>query len=153
MSTTPINFGDLYHTGIVVSDVDRAKVEYSELFGVTWGLEGEAEMPVWLPGGAHVVNFKFAYTNEGPHRLELVQAIDDTLWSVSGIGQAHHLGYWCDDVTTTSKALERRGMPLAAKIGVNSKDDESMFVMHQLNSGAYIELVSAAVREHMFPSS
>lgn len=150
MSTTPINFGDLYHTGIVVSDVDRAKVEYSDLFGVTWGLEGEAEMPVWLPSGARVVNFKFAYTNEGPHRLELVQAIDDSLWSTSGVGQAHHFGYWCEDVTATSVELERRGVPLAAKIGVDSKDSESMFVMHRMNSGAYLELVSAAVREHMF---
>ena len=150
MSTTPINFGDLYHTGIVVSDVDRAKVEYSDLFGVTWGLEGEAEMPVWLPSGARVVNFNFAYTNEGPHRLELVQAIDDSLWSASGVGQAHHVGYWCADVTATSAELERRGVPLAAKIGVDSKEAESMFVMHRMNSGAYLELVSAAVREHMF---
>lgn len=150
MSPTPINFGDLYHTGIVVSDVDHAKIEYSDLFGVTWGLEGEAEMPVWLPSGARMVNFKFAYTNEGPHRLELVQAIDNSLWSVSGVGQAHHFGYWCEDVTATSAELERRGVPLAAKIGVNSKDSESMFVMHRMNSGAYIELVSAAVREHMF---
>lgn len=150
MSPTPINFGDLYHTGIVVSDVDHAKIEYSDLFGVTWGLEGEAEMPVWLPSGARVVNFKFAYTNEGPHRLELVQAIDNSLWSVSDVGQAHHFGYWCEDVTATSAELERRGVPLAAKIGVDSKDSESMFVMHRMNSGAYLELVSAAVREHMF---
>jgi hypothetical protein len=33
---------------------------------------------------------------------------------------------------------------------VDSKEAESMFVMHQLISGAFIELVSAAVREHMF---
>ena len=153
MSTTPINFGDLYHTGIVVSDVDRAKVEYSDLFGVTWGLEGEAEMPVWLPGGARKVNFKFAYTNEGPHRLELVQKIDNSLWSITGVAQAHHFGYWCEDVTTTSAELERRGIPLVAKIGVDSKEAESMFVMHQMKSGVFVELVSAAVREHMFTNS
>lgn len=150
MNNAPINFGDLYHTGIVVSDVDRAKIEYSDLFGVTWGLQGETEMPVWLPSGARIVNFKFAYTNEGPHRLELVQAIEDSLWGVTGIGQAHHFGYWCENVSATSKELERRGIPLAAKIGVDSKDADSMFVMHRLNSGAFIELVSAAMREHMF---
>jgi hypothetical protein len=36
---------------------------------------------------------------------------------------------------------------------VDSKEAESMFVMHQMISGAYIELVSAAVREHMFSNN
>jgi hypothetical protein len=59
-----IKFSDLYHTGIVVEDVDAAKAEYTDLTGVTWGPEGEVEMPVCFPDGATTVSFRFAYTTQ-----------------------------------------------------------------------------------------
>jgi hypothetical protein len=44
----PIDFGRLYDTRIVIDDVEAAKAAYSDLLGVTWGVLGESEMPVWL---------------------------------------------------------------------------------------------------------
>jgi Glyoxalase/Bleomycin resistance protein/Dioxygenase superfamily len=148
--TSLIKFSDLYHTGIVVEDVDAAKAEYSDLTGVTWGPEGEVDMPVCLPGGPTTVSFRFAYTTQGPHHLELVRQIPGTLWTVSGPGQAHHLGYWCDDVAGASAELTRRGLPLCAKIGVDDPDAAAPFVIHQTRTGAYVELVDAAMRPVIF---
>lgn len=150
VSKPPVDFGELYHTGIIVDDVDAAKEEYSELMGVTWGLEGERDVPVWMPEGARTMSFRFAYTAEGPHRLELVRPTPGTLWEVTGVGHAHHLGYWCADVAGTSRELARRGLPLRAKVGVDDEADDAGIVLHQARTGVYIELVDVANRERMF---
>lgn len=145
-----LSLAALYHTGIVVDDVDRAMVEYSDIMGVTWGPEGEAEVPVWLPEGPRTMSFRYAYTAEGPHRLELVRPTPGTLWTVTGPGHAHHLGYWCDDVPKTSAELSRRGHPLAAKVGVSDLDADADIVMHRAPSGVLIELVNSANRKLTF---
>jgi catechol 2,3-dioxygenase-like lactoylglutathione lyase family enzyme len=146
-----LQHADLYHTGIVVDDVDDAKAEYSDVMGVTWRFEGEVDQPVWFPGeGARTVTFRFAYTKDGPHKLELVRPIPGTLWTVSGVGHAHHLGYWCDDVPAVSAALEAQGLPVCAKLGVEDPDALPFIVLHRARSGIYLELVSRANRELMF---
>jgi catechol 2,3-dioxygenase-like lactoylglutathione lyase family enzyme len=149
----PVVFGELYHTGIVVDDVEAAKAEYTDVMGVEWGPEGEYDVPVWLPDGRRNVTFKMAYTAQGPHRLELVRAIPGTLWTVTGPGMAHHLGYWSDDVTGASEELSRRGLALLAKVAVDEDDANPVAVFHQARTGAYIELVSSAGREAMFGPS
>jgi catechol 2,3-dioxygenase-like lactoylglutathione lyase family enzyme len=148
--TTPISFGQLYHTGIVVEDFEAAKAEYTELMGVTFGFQGEVEMPVWFPDGPKTVTFRFAYTDQGPHRLELVGEIPGTLWEVPGPGRVHHAGYWCDDVKATSRELSGRGLPLLAKVGVASGDEDASIVFFQAKSGLYIELISSEMKAAMF---
>ena len=149
---TPIHeLADLFHTGIVVDDVDAAKAEYSDLMGVTWGFEGEVDQPVWFPDtGGRTVTFRFAYTDQGPHRLELVRPIPGTLWEVTGVGHAHHLGFWCDDVPRVSAELVQRSVPLCAKVGVGEADAHAAIVLHRAQSGVYIELLSTEMRELMF---
>src|SRR5688572_25212443 len=147
-----VAFAELYHTGIVVDDVDAAKEEYSDLMGVTWGLEGEVDVPVWMPEGARTMSFRYAYTAEGPHRLELVRPTPGTIWTVSGVGHAHHLGYWCDDVVGASAELSRRGLPLRARVGVDTAEGDVPIVIHQARTGIYIELVDASRRDVMFPN-
>jgi hypothetical protein len=149
--TTPINFGTMYHTGIVVKDVDAAMAEYSDIMGVSFGLQGEQEMPVWMPSGARTMNFRFAYTAEGPHRLELVRETPGTLWTMPGVGHAHHLGYWCDDVPAATAELVQRGVPIAAKVGVSDPDEDAAIVLFQAKSGIYLELISSEMRSVMFP--
>ena len=151
MVTSAIIFSELFHTGIVVDDVDATKAELSDLIGVTWGFEGEMEQPVWFPdGGPSAVTFRFAYTAEGPHRLELVRPVPGTLWTVAGVGHAHHFGFWCEDVPAASAELARRGAPLVAKIGVDTADAPAAIVYHRPKSGVYLELIAAANRPLMF---
>lgn len=145
-----IKFGNLFHTGIVVDDIEAAKREYADLLGVSWGFEGEMEMPVWFPSGPDKIVFCYAYTSEGPHRLELVRQMPGTLWTAVGAGQVHHLGYWCDDVADSSTELTRRGLALCAKVGVDDPDAAAPIVIHQAKSGAYVELVDVAMRPVMF---
>jgi Glyoxalase/Bleomycin resistance protein/Dioxygenase superfamily len=150
-ASASVGFADLYHTGIIVDEVEAAKAEYSDLMGVTWGAQGSVEMPILLPDGPKMVTFEYAYTTAGPHRLELVAPIPGTLWAVHGNGHAHHLGYWCGDVAATSAELARRGHPLRVKVGVSEPDEPAGIVIHQARSGVYIELVDVALRSAMFP--
>ena len=141
---------DLYHTGIVVHDLEKAKAEMSEQLGLTWGVQGESEQPVVLDGGPATLTFGFAYSARGPHRIEVVQAIPGTLWEVPRPGSAHHLGYWSDDVPAMSAALAARGLPLAARVGTGQPDGEAPIVMHRAPSGLYVELVDRSLREVLF---
>lgn len=54
----------------------------------------------------------------------------------------HHIGYWTDDLTGESAALEEQGMPLVAGAEVGG----SLFGMafHRISTGLYIELVDRA---------
>jgi hypothetical protein len=141
---------DLYHTGIVVHDLELAKAEMSEQLGVIWGVQGESEQPVVLESGPATLTFGFAYSAQGPHRIELVQAIPGTLWEVPRPGSAHHLGYWSDDVPAMSAALAARGLPLAARVGTGQSDGPAPIVMHRAPSGLYVELVDRSLREMLF---
>ena len=145
-----VDFADLYHTGIVVDDFDGAKEELSAVHGVTWGAQGTVEVPCLLADGPRLVTFTYAYTVEGPHHLELVRAIPGTLWTVGAPGQAHHLGYWCDDVAGTSAALTAKGLPRVAKVGADEEDTPAGVIYHQARTGAYIELVDRASRAFLF---
>ena len=108
---------DLYHTGIVVHDLERAKAEMSEQLGVTWGVQGESEQPVVLESGPASLTFGFAYSARGPHRIELVQAIPGTLWEVPRPGRAR-LGYWSEQRHGHVRGAGRAG-PAACRPGRN----------------------------------
>lgn len=145
-----IKFSNLFHTGIVVHDIDAAKTEYTNLLGVTWAFQGELEMPVWFPSGSTTISFCYAYTSEGPHRLELVRELPGTLWTVTGPGQVHHVGYWCDDVAAASTELANRGLTVCAKVGVDDPDTPAPITLYQTKTGAYLEIVDIALQPMMF---
>ncbi len=82
--------------------------------------------------------------------MELVGAVPDTLWTVSGIGHAHHFGYRCDDVPKVSAELAARGVPLCGKVGVDEAEADAPMVPHQAKTGVFIELVNSESRAVMF---
>ncbi|MGE0881493.1 MAG: VOC family protein [Acidimicrobiia bacterium] len=146
-----VDYRGLYHTGIVVRDFERAQDEFAQAYGLTWGLNGESEVPVLFTDlGLRMVTFRFCYSNEGPHRVELVRAVEGTMWEPAGNGQAHHLGFWCDDVATTAKGLDAMGWATAAVVGYVEGEPPAI-TMHRSPNGHFIELVSSDRRPFMFP--
>jgi len=137
---------DMFHTGVVVADVEAAKEEFSAALGVTWGLEGEVDVPVVFEDGVRQMHMRFAYTVEGPPYLELVQLVEGTIFTVAGGGGAHHVGYWCADMEGTSAALEAQGLGRVATVGVQSLEEHAMWILQRSPSGLYIELVDEALK-------
>lgn len=149
MDRGPLRHANLFHTGIVVDDLAAAKQRFGELLGVTW-FEGGGDVRVITDDGARTVRAAYALSKEGPHHVELAQSVDGTLWTATGPGRAHHLGYWVDDVTAASAALTRLGAPRIASIAA-ADDAPPMCAYHQAD-GLYVEIVSQAMRSVLLPS-
>lgn len=132
--------GNLFHVGFVVADLDAAMAEMSRTMGVTWGPRLDVELPLWTPWEVRIATTHSVYSREFPH-LELETEVPGTVFTVSD-RPLHHIGYWTDDLTGESAALEEQGMPLVAGAEVGG----SLFGMafHRASTGLYIELVDRA---------
>ncbi len=151
MSPPTLRHDDLWHTGIVVDDLEAAKIEYAERLGVTW-YEGGAEVRMTTDDGARTVASAYALSKEGPHHVELCHSVEGTLWSVTGPGDTHHLGYWVDDVAASSDELTRLGSPRLACIAM-ADDAPPMCAYHQSANGLIVEVVSRAMQRVLLPGS
>lgn len=136
--TSPLNATDLYHTGVVVPDIEKGKTWFTGIAGHRWTETQAYDLTVRLADGERVLPLRFAYSLDGPH-LELVQEIPGTPWTPAGHIATHHLGYFCDDLPTTSKRLEEAGFPLEACAVVDGA--MSIFAYHLDPSGVRIEIV------------
>ncbi|MEV5849798.1 VOC family protein [Streptomyces sp. NPDC048179] len=136
--THPLRAADLYHTGIVVDDVEAWKARMSEVAGYRWTETMSAELPVRLADGDRVLNLRYTYSLDAPH-IELVQEIPGTPWTAAEHIATHHLGYFCDDLTATSKRLAEAGFALEACAVIDG--EPSVFAYHLAPSGIRVEIV------------
>jgi catechol 2,3-dioxygenase-like lactoylglutathione lyase family enzyme len=147
----PLSQANLFHTGIVVDDLDAAKAELGERLGVTWN-EGGAEVLLVGPGGTQKSPSAYVISREGPHHVELCQAVPGTVWTGTAPGQAHHLGYWVDDVATASAELTAGGAPAVACVTV-AEDVPPMCAYHRTANGLLVEVVSRGMRRFLLPDT
>ena len=145
-----LRIADAFHTGFVVEDLESAKDELSEQFAVTWTAVEDRDLTLRGQGGVTRVQLRFTYTTEGPHRLELLEAVPGTVWEPAGPGlhgpiTAHHIGVWCDDLVDCSGAMAAAGAPLLATYAGAGLHPVG-FAYHRLESGLLVELVDAARR-------
>lgn len=119
---------DLYHCGLVVDDFDAEMAFLTDVAGHRWTQDFEVDQTVEIDDEIHVVPLRLAFSLTEP-RLELVQAVPNTLWAPSN-SALHHLGYWSDDIDGDIAALrerhfvvEGRGLtPKARHSGPTAKD-------------------------------
>ncbi|WP_371658505.1 VOC family protein [Streptomyces sp. NBC_00280] len=137
----PLSAADLYHTGIVVPDVDEWKARLTEVAGYRWTETMYAELPVRLADGERVLSLRYAYSLDAPH-IELVQEIPGTPWTAAEHIATHHLGYFCDDIPATSKRLVEAGFALEACAVIDG--EPSIFAYHLAPSGLRVEIVDRA---------
>ncbi|MFI1357884.1 VOC family protein [Streptomyces sp. NPDC020898] len=136
--TPPISAADLYHTGIVVRDVDEWKARLTEVAGYRWTETMTAELPVRTADGVRVLPLCWTYSLDAPH-IELTQEIPGTPWTATGHMATHHLGYFCDDLPKTSRRLEDAGFALEACAVADG--EPTIFAYHLAPSGLRIEIV------------
>lgn len=141
---------DLYHTGLVVPDVEAAMARMSEIAGYRWAKIVSAELLIRMADGERVLNLRYAYSLDAPH-IELVQEVPGTPWTATAHAAAHHLGYFCDDVPMTSRRLEAAGFALEA-CAVTDGTAPSLFAYHLAPTGERIEIVDRSLNPD-FPAS
>lgn len=136
---------NLYHTGIIVDDVDAAASTLTKTFGYEWTkpADGNDRPVVYADGTEATLRLRYSYSINAPH-LELVQAVPGTPWAATERA-IHHLGYWVDDLAAASTELAEAGLPLV----VCARDDDGnhpvRFAYHVTGDGLFIELVERTI--------
>jgi len=134
---------DLYHTGIVVPELDRAMADLARLAGYRWMRPLAVELDVWSPAGPGRVALRFAYSLHPPY-LELVTEVPGTAWAAAPGNAVHHVGYWVDDIAAASAALADDDRPLEV-CGGTDPASPATFAYHRGPDGIRIELVDRTV--------
>ena len=141
--TLPLNASDLYHTGIVVSDLGSEMARLHEMAGYRWTKPMSNDVTVRIGAEVRRVEMSFVYSLQAPH-IELILAVPGTPW-VSAPGNAvHHLGYFTDTFSETAEALQRSGYQL--EITADSPSSQpSLFAYFLDAAGVRIEIVDRTV--------
>jgi hypothetical protein len=135
-----------FHTGIVVAELEPAMARLTDLVGVTWAVPISNDTPIFDAGaGADVVvPMRMVYSQQFPH-LELVEAVPGSEWTVATGSNAHHLGFWVDDLAAESGRLAASQCPLTV-CGVAGGTKPAGFAYHEDPLGLRVELIDTAAR-------
>lgn len=134
---------DQFHVGIVVHDFEAARRWLTETLGYEWGPDVQMEYTMLLPNGPLTYQQRLQYSVTEP-RLELVRSVDGTPFQPSSSG-LHHVGYWCDDVESTSAMLAADGWTW--ECGGTFADGSPAWAYHFNPLGFRIELVGVGMKD------
>jgi hypothetical protein len=141
-----LSVSDAFHTGFVVDDIRQGMEEFAAVLDLSWAPLTEITMRLRTPDGPIEPDMAFTYSVQGPHHIELLQAVPGTPWTVGSADgpvprrAAHHIGIWSDDVAGDSARMEAAG---AALVVTYDTDDGAVagFAYHRLPSGQLVEFV------------
>jgi Glyoxalase/Bleomycin resistance protein/Dioxygenase superfamily len=134
---------DLYHTGIVVPDLDAAMARLTALAGYRWITPLSYTLPFRTATETRELSSTIVYSVQSPH-LELVQEVPGTPWTAAPGNAVHHLGYFTDNLTETARALERDGFTFEMTADV-PRQELALFAYYVDAVGTRIEIVDRAL--------
>ena len=137
--------GELFKTGLIVPDLERATRELSDSLGLDWTSPQVADLCLQVGDAREDVRLEFVYSRGGPPYLELLQAQPGGYYAAPEGGGIHHVGMWVDDLAEASAALAARGLPREAA-GVRDGRCPALFAFHTDPCGLRLELVESANR-------
>lgn len=134
---------DLYHTGIVVPDLDAAMARLTALAGYRWTNPLTYTVPVRTAEGTRDLTPTIVYSLQSPH-IELVKEIPGTPWVAAPGNAVHHIGYFVDSLADAARALEDAGWTLQATADLG-ETGPAMFAYYVDPAGTRIEIVDRAL--------
>jgi catechol 2,3-dioxygenase-like lactoylglutathione lyase family enzyme len=141
---------DLYHVGIVVTDIEAASTKLSSLLGITWGPIMSLNAVEYRDGAGHdiVLPTTMRYSTGTPC-LELILEVPGSVWVRNESSNLHHIGFWTGSMPEQSDALSAAGCPLQL-CGRAGTDAPTSFAYHRDNDlGIRMELVDGSMRDAM----
>jgi len=138
-----------YHVGIVVPDIAAAQAELTEAIGVMWGPVLRLDATDYRDGSGRdlVLPTAMCYSVEQPC-LELIEELPGSVWVRNEHSNLHHIGFWSDDLTGDSTALNGAGCPLQL-CGRSGDHAPVSFAYHRNDLGVRIEIVDTTMRDAM----
>jgi catechol 2,3-dioxygenase-like lactoylglutathione lyase family enzyme len=140
----------LYHVGIVVDDIEAARIRLRDLLGITWGPLMHLDAVEYRDGDGRdlVLPTTMCYSTGHPC-LELIQEVPGSAWVRNEHSNLHHIGFWRDGLGAESHSLSEAGCPLQL-CGRSGDVVPVSFAYHRENQlGVRVELVDARMREAM----
>lgn len=141
--TNPLEPADLYHTGIVVPDLDAAMARYTAVGGYRWTTPLTNKLPVRIGWDTREVEVTLVYSLQSPH-LELITQVPGTPWTPAPGNAVHHLGYFTDRLVDTGQALEANGFRLELCADLPGSTP-ALFAYYVDDAGTLIEIVDRTV--------
>ena len=141
-----IDFERLFHTGVRVPDLDKARAELGASLGLTWATPVEWQQPVWTPeAGTRTFPLRFTYSCEGPMHVELLDGAPGSPWDAGDAPGAHHLGVWVDDVPSEVDAVVAAGWRIVAA-AASPEEGFGTFAYLAPPAGLIVEVVAARAK-------
>ena len=134
---------DLYHTGIVVPDLDTAMARLSALAGYRWINPLNYTLPFRTATGTRELTSTVVYSVQAPH-VELLQEVAGSPWTAAPGNSVHHLGYFTDDLAESARALEDNGFTFEATADF-APPGLALFAYYVDEFGTRIEIVDRAL--------
>jgi len=144
-----IDFQRLFHTGLVVDDLQTAMTELQDALGLTWSTPHHFQaLPLWTPEtGLQQIDLVATYSRQGPQHVELIQGLANGVYTPLPISAVHHVGVWVDDVPGEVTTLQDKGWVVSAA-GATPEEGYGLFVyLDHPGSNMRLELVSTALME------
>jgi hypothetical protein len=141
----------LYHTGLIVDDLDEAMSTFGEALGLHWAPTRTARTPMRCPEGIVGREVRFTYSLEGPHHMELLEQVDPTPYlSMTGGRYVHHLGYYTRNLVESARWLDEQGFIMELS-GVDEAGGigRATFHRHPVLPGFWFELVSGEIADEI----
>ncbi|NEK56862.1 VOC family protein [Geodermatophilus sabuli] len=134
----------LYHTGIIVNDLDKAMSQMGTALGLLWAPPKTSTAPLLCPDGIVDREVRFTYSLQGPHFIELLEQVNAAPYlNLTGGRYVHHLGYFTDDLPGAADYLEQQGYRRELSgAPENGAITRASFHYNPEAPGMWIELVS-----------
>lgn len=142
-----IDYQRLFHTGLVVEDLQASMDALQSALGLTWATPNHFDgLPLWTPEtGLEHIDLVATYSCEGPQHVELIQGLASGVYTPLPGPAVHHVGVWVDDVPAEVAALCSKGWVVSAA-GACPEDGYGLFVyLDHPGSTMRLELVSTAL--------
>jgi hypothetical protein len=141
------NMSRVFHTGIIVADIEKAQAEIGASLNLEWTEIKEFTLAHWIPEtGLKEITMRAAYSKQGPHHLELCEGPAGSLYDLSRSPDGRHIGVWVDDLVSETQRLLAQGWHIEAANGTPEEGYGVLTYMSPPASAFVVELVDWALK-------
>jgi lactoylglutathione lyase len=146
-----IDFRNIYHTGVIVQNLEQAMTFYTQSMAVTWApIHIYNPLRLWSPAkGMDEITLRVCYSREGPLHIELIEAVPGTFYDPAINPDAKHIGLFMDDVGAEVERLSAIGWEVLAAKGTPEQRYGEMAYLLAPEGKMVIELVSNTIRQRI----
>jgi catechol 2,3-dioxygenase-like lactoylglutathione lyase family enzyme len=137
-ATFSVDFVEIHHLAVVVEDLERGMIRYSNTLGLSWAEPWIGKIPILVETRRQEPVVSLTLSLEGPPHMELIQSTSQMPWQ-SGAG-LHHFGVWADDFENAVRTMTGDGF------AVEAMSPAADFAYLRSPDAARIELVNGRTR-------